>query len=421
MAKTEKVTKTVIKGEKNPDHLLIEESAALDKKNGKNRTFFNKKNIFFLVLFFAISLTLLALTIVFILNINFSQLIASIKIGFGEELGALWFILLIFYFVFIGFSVYAVVWPRLVKLGYKIPQWEYWLFGLTISFFRATTPVMFSDPYFIFWLKTKGVPTSRATSILFSNTLIWQIVQFGVTFPSFIMVLITRAPLLTNPSGISAFVLLCAGITIDAFSIAFMFMLNMSKNIHYFMSRCFNWVKQKLHMQYHTKEETKEKYKNKAVMKEHFIEYMKDWKTTLIVFGVFIVGELILYFAVNWALYFVPTYQEEAVTYYSTFDFWQTFNCANVTFTANRLNFIAPNGEGSLQFLLSTFLVNLGHFNFKGPIPDDPSKAISSIVNNAILVWRIFGAYLPALFGLGALIGLTTIQARRYKNSHKAK
>ncbi|XQP55693.1 MAG: hypothetical protein ACOQNY_02695 [Mycoplasmoidaceae bacterium] len=418
MAKTEKVKKTVIKGEKNPDHLLIEESAAFDNKNGKNKTFFDKKKIFFLILFFVLSIALLALTIVFILDINFVKLFESMKQGFGEELGALWFILLLCYFFFIGFSIYAGVWPRLAKLGYKIPQWEYWLFGLTISFFRATTPVMFSDPYFIFWLKTKGVPTSRATSILFSNTLLWQIVQFGVTFPSFVMVLISRDALLTNPAGMSAFILLCAGIIIDAFSIAFMILLNMSKNIHYFMSRCFNWVKQKLHMQYHTKEETKEKYKNKAVMKEQFIEYMKDWKTTLLILGILIVGELILYFAVNWALFFMSTYNADGQVYNSTFNFWQAFNCANVTFTANRLNFIAPNGEGSLQFLLSTFLVELGGFKIT-PVPGDVKEITTGIVNNAILVWRVFGAYLPALFGLGALIGLTTIQARRYKKHHK--
>ncbi len=411
------------KGNKKPSglskNLPIEKVAdqkSIEVKAAQNKTFFTKKNTFFLILFFVLSIALLVLTIKFILNIDFVALIDSITHGFSEQFGPLWFTLLLIYFIWIPFSIYAGVWPRLKKLGYHIPQWEYWLFGFTIAFLRATTPPMFSDPYFIFWLKTKGVPTSRATSVLFSNTLLWQIVQFTVTLPSFIVILVFRENLLNNPEGLSSFIFLCAGMTIDAFSIAFMFLMNMSKNVHYGLSSVFNWIKKKLHMKYHTKAEVKMKYKDKATLKSEFIEYMKDWKSTAIILGILIFSELILYFAVNWSLYFVKNYVQDGIIYNTSFSFWMTFNCANVTFTANRLNFIAPNGEGSLQFFLSTFLTRVGGFTIDQPI-EDPKPIVKAVVDNAILVWRIFGSYLPALFGLGTLIALSTIQAKRYKHN----
>ncbi len=407
MASTSKISKTV-KVDKNedPNHKMIEESIT---KPEKNKGFFTRRNIFLLILFFILSITLLALTIVFILKIDFSNLWHSMSLGFGDKLGGLWFTLLLFYFVWTIFSVFAMVMPRLNKLGYKIPLWEYWLFGLTISFFRATTPVLFSDPYFVFWLKTKGVPTSRATSLIFSNTLFWQIIQFVVTLPSFIMVSILANELLSSPEGISSFAFLCAGMIIDVFSIVIMFMLNMSKNIHYALSRAFNWVKMKLHMKYHTKQETIEKYKYRETIKRDFIEYLKDWKNTILIMVLLVLGEVITYLSVNLSLHFMRHYDSSTIT---SFNFGWAFNSANVTFTANRLNFIAPGGEGSLQFFLSTFLIKLGEFK-----PSEQPEVVKSVVNNAILVWRTFASYLPALFGLCGLVGLTSIQVHRYKKN----
>lgn len=417
MAKTQKISKTVkIDKKPNPNQKMIEESAE-QADNNKTKGFFTKKKIILLILFLVLSITLLALTIKFILDINFSKLWSSMSLGFGDKLGVLWFCLLLIYFVWIIFSVFANVMPRLIRLGYKIPQYEYWLFGLTISFFRATTPVLFSDPYFIFWLKTKGVPTSRATSLLFTNTLFWQIVQFTVTLPSFIMVAINTDKLFLNPEGISAFSFLCAGIIIDVCCIALMIALNMSKNIHYALSRAFNWFKKKLHMKYHTKEETREKYKNRETIKRDFIDYLKDWRSTLLAFVMLVIGELFTYFAITWALYFMSIYDVGGETLlYASFNFGWAFNSANVTFTANRLNFIAPNGEGSLQFFLSTFLIRLGDFHTS---PTDDPTVVKGVVNNAILVWRTFAAYLPAVVGLCGLIGLTSLQVSRYKKNKK--
>lgn len=415
MAKKKKNNEIVKIKDESLNNKMIEEAA--NKSDKKEKEFFSKKKVLLLLLFVILSVTLLALTIKFILNIDFSKLWSSMSLGFTDSLGPVWFLLLIIYFVWSIFSVFTTIWPRLSKLGYKIPQWEYWLFGLTISFLRATTPALFSDPYFIFWLKTKDVPTSRATSILFSNTLFWQIIQFAVTLPSFIMVVINRAPLLSSPEGISSFTFLCAGIMVDTFSISLMVLMNMSKNIHYTLSRIFNWFKKKLHMKYHTKAEIIDKYKNKATMRRDFVEYMKDWKNTTLIFGSLVIAELFTYFAINWSLIFMSNYQTTSGIIKTSFDFGWGFNSANVTFTANRLNFIAPGGEGSLQFFLSTFLIRLGDF-----YPKDQPDVVKGVVNNAILVWRTFASYLPALVGLCGMIALTSVQINRYKkNKNVAK
>lgn len=421
-----KAKSKVVKTESNPNHKLIEEKAEESNKK-KDKGFFTVRNFVLISFFSIVAIAIIVCTVLFITPIQWDKLGETIASGFVTKIGILWFVLLIFYFAYSIFTNYATLWLRIRKLGYKIPQWEYWLYAAATSFLRAVTPTLFTDPYTIFWLKTHGISTSRATSLMFSNTLIWQIIQFTVTFPSFVMVLIYRDQMLytglaNNWEYILAFSLLCAGIVIDAFSIAFMVMLNLSKKMHSGMSKVFNWIKKKLHMKYHTKAEIEKKYKEQATIKRDFINYMKDWKTTILVFVTFTLNELVLYFAVVWALYFVKnvsyTVSDVAQNFVVTFSFGWAFNCANVTFTAARLAFLIPGGEGAQQWLLSRFLDQLGSPVFD-PVPtEDIKNEIQHIVsNNGILVWRVFGNYLPAFVGLAAMIGLTVKQVGQYKKN----
>lgn len=421
-----KTKSKAIKSETDPDYKLIEEKAE-ESNTKKKKGFFTARKVVLITFFTIIAIAIVVCTIMFITPIQWDKLGQTIASGFVTKIGILWFILLLFYFFYAIFTNYATLWLRIRKFGYKIPQWEYWLYAAATSFLRAVTPPLFSDPYTIFWMKTHGISTSRATSLIFSNTLVWQIIQFTVTFPSFVMVLIYRDSMLhtglvNNWEYVLAFSLLCAGVIIDVFSIAFMVMLNLSKKMHSGMSKIFNWTKKKLHMKYHSKAEIEKKYKEQATIKRDFINSMKDWKTTILVFITFIVNEIVLYSAVVWALYFVKNveYISENITqnYVVTFNFGWAFNCANVTFTAIRLAFLIPGGEGAQQWLLSRFLVRLGSPTFEPTPTEDIKNSIQHIVvNNGILVWRTFGNYLSALFGFGAIIGLTIKQTKQYKKN----
>lgn len=406
-------TKRTMKVESNPDHRLIEEST-IENNPKKGGNFFTTKKVVLMSLFFVLTIVILFLTIRFIMGVNFKQLASAVDRGFGEDLAALWLTLLISYIFYAIFCNFATFWIRLRKLGYKIPFWEYWLFGASYSFLKAITPILFSDPYALFWLKTKGISTSRATSLLFSNVLFWQIIQFLVTLPSFIIVLVNRNLLFDDPEGITAFTFLCLGIITDACCIAIMLMLNLSKKMHSGLSKIFNWFKKKFHMKYHSKAEIEEKYKNQATIKRDFIGYLKDWKTTSLLISIYVVNELYTYFAVCWSLYFVQFQMVGSTLFEMTFDFWGAFNSANVCFTANRLNFITPNGEGSIQALLYVYLDKIGNLNVI-EVNGANASVKESGINNSILLWRMFNAYFPAILGLMCMVGLTTKQVRDYK------
>lgn len=405
------------------------ENSVIDSETKKDKTPFSRKNIVLLILFIAISIAILAVTIIFVLDIKFNDLFNAIKLGFTTQLGALWFVLLLAYFAYSIAMNYTTLWVRMRKWGCKVSQLEYWLFASAVSFIRAVTPPLFSDPYTLFWMKTKGIPTSKATSLIFTNTLFWQITQFLVSFPSFVMILISRDLLLGSWDSTLAFSLLCAGIGIDVICIVFMLLLCMSKTIHYSLSRIFNWFKKKLHMKYHTKAEIAQKYKERATIKRDFIEYLKDWKVSLITLSFFAINEIFVYLAVALSIKFVPfaSFSDETLglsTYKVNFDIGWVFNCANATFKANRLNIFIGGGAGTLEWFLSIFLVKMANFNFEcisgtAPDPLPTFELAKSTSGNAILIWRTFGAYLPAVVGLPCLIGMTAKQIREYKSKKK--
>lgn len=420
MAKTQKIGKTV--KIVNDDRKIIEADDIQSDKKVKSP--FTKRNIILLILLLAVSITLVILTILLILKIDFSKLFESMSNGFKQQLGWMWFLLLLIFAVYSVFMHYATLWIRIRKWGFKISHWEYWLFATTIAFLKAVMPVLFSDPYTIFWLKTKGIPTSKCTSLMFSNTLLWQICQFAVSFPSFVMILIFRDKILVGWEGYLAFSCLCIGVIIDVFCIAIMTLMCFSKRTHYALSLIFNWFKKKLHMKYHTKSQIADKYKEKATIKRDVIEFFKDWKTTIVIFVVFVINELVLYFAVAWALYFIQHASYEGVTYVVGFNLGWAFNSAVAALKANRLNFILPGQEGSIEFLLKRFLLNFGGWQIDGPqpIPQPTQEALEqTVATNSILIWRSFNNYFPAVIGMGSMIGLTTQQIVSYKNKKKNK
>ncbi len=394
------------------------------QQKGKQASPFTTKNIVILIFLFIVSIALIAVTIVFVMGINFPKLFETIANGFAFKTGIVWFVLLIFILFYCIFMNYATLWVRIRKWGFKIPQWEYWIFAAAVSFLRAVTPVVFSDPYTLFWLKTKGIPTSKCTSLLFSNTWFWLLSHFIVSFIPFVMVMVYRGKILGDPQGISTFIFMCAGVAIDFFNIAIMSILCFWKQAHYTLSSIFNWVKKKLHMKYHTKAQIAAKYKNRATIKNDVIRFLKDWKTTAWVFVIFIINEIMFYFAIAISMYFVQyvTYAPNEV-YKVGFSFGWAFTCACMAMKANRLNFIAPGGEGTIEFFFYNLLLKFSNWNIS-PVP--PSQEIwnaltQNVTWNSILVWRTFTNFAPAFIGMGCMVGLTAKQIVNYNRKRKTR
>ncbi|MCQ3914930.1 MAG: hypothetical protein MJ201_04175 [Mycoplasmoidaceae bacterium] len=91
-------------------------------------------------------------------------------------------------------------------------------------------------------MKTQGVSTSRATSIIFSNAFIWQCAALLIHIPSFIIIMLKANILISmlGAGGMTLVVLMGIGIFIDVVGVLVMILLCFSKKAHYVVSSIFN-------------------------------------------------------------------------------------------------------------------------------------------------------------------------------------
>jgi uncharacterized membrane protein YbhN (UPF0104 family) len=70
-----------------------------------------------------------------------------------------------FFIKFFQISVPYMV--RLKKLGIKVPLKESILYYLTTAFLSAISPsILLTEPYTMFWLRTRGITTAQATALV---------------------------------------------------------------------------------------------------------------------------------------------------------------------------------------------------------------------------------------------------------------
>lgn len=403
MSKTTQNKTSKIDKDNNLPTQTIEEKA-------ESKSFFTKRNVIIIILTSLLSIGLLALTIKFILNIDWANFVISFKTGVTVHLGWLWLTVLIL-FVFVNFVYNSLpTYIRLRKLGIHASPAQWILFSLSISFFKAVTPSNFVyDPYTIFWMKTQGVTTSRATSTMFSNGLLWQAVELLVHIPSYIIVMTRLNDVLATDYGTSLtwIIMMNVGIFVDVFGVLFMLLLCFSRRAHYVMSSIFNRVKKAFKMKYHTKAEIEEKYKNRAVIRQDSINYFKDWKNTLLIVLIFAAFDLIVFFTINPALFLVNNDGKY------TFNAVSVFNATNMAFNANRIN-ILPGQFVGLESCLVTFLHGIGGIN------GGSFGAQEQFLKQGIFVFRLFLTFFTCLIGLvgfGVLTGLQVGSFRKDKGS----
>lgn len=391
-----------------PNHKLLEEST-IDEK-GKANAFLSKKNIIIAIVAFLVSIIVLVLTFLFILRVNWGSLFKSMGEGFAHNVGYLWFFLLIVMMIFMTTNYWLPMWIRFKEAHIKIPFVDYLVFCLTMSFFKATTPINFvQDPYALYWMRQHGLTVSRATSIWFSNMFFWNVGHLLITIPTVALAFVQTKSLLSgNPWEVTVYILLIVGFVFDILGIGFAVLMATSKWVHYFLSKVFNWFKKKFHKPYHTKEQIAEKYRAKATIKKDFINDLKDWKGSLPIMLMFALCDVLTYASMGWGMLFVQYINGEKIS----FDFWQAFNFCSAATCANKIAFIIPNGEGTMQAILQVFLNKMG---WTSGIPEQHTI----VVNNGIMVWRSFSSYFPAILGLGGVITVIVQEIRKRKNKSK--
>lgn len=367
-------------------------SKAISETNSKNnKGFVTKRNIIIVTVGLIVSLIIMILTIKFALGgaKTIAELWPAMGDGFAKGIGFLWFGLLLIFLCCNIIKNSLTLIPRIKKLGIKISSVDYFLFAATIAFFQAVTPATFvTDPYCIYWLKKHGINTSRSAGIVTSNSFVWQIAHLVAVLPAFVIGMVNFNAITSDDWGKATMFAIFFGMGMNIFGLAFNYLICTSKRLHYRVSCIFNWFKKKLHMKYHTKPEIVLKYKEKAVLKKDFFDFMKQWKVSLRVLAYFVIADLLVFISIGFSLEFVNSDN-------LSFNFMTSYTAGALTNDANKILTIIPNAELTTGPMLALLLQRLG-----GWAPGTSSDDIQTITDTAVLLWRMFCAYIPALIGL---------------------
>lgn len=369
--------------------------------HSETKNLFSTRNIIILCVLFAVMIGLIIYAALGLLQINFNEMFNTIgKTLSSGGLGGLWLTLLIFFPFIKSFYFSFVYFIRLKEDKIKVSMWEWLFFGGCFLFITSIVPLALGGPmYALFWLKTKGYDTAKATALSMTTGLIGWLMQIIITWPSFIYI--------STFSGINdiwnVYWLVVLGIILDMVVTACIFAILFTKKINFWLSYVFNTIKKWLKVSYHTKDQIWKKYYKDETLRRHaYYYFVTKWKGTLAIFAINFVYCFSLYGEVYCGFALVATPAE-----FAQIDFITLFSCTNITITAN--NFIPlPGGEGTTQLVLTALLSATG-LNLN----DD-----SSTIAYTIMTWRSFTFYLPLVI---SSIGFGTMIYRHTKNFKKNK
>jgi len=374
------------------DNLLNDKNIEnFNNDQGQKEIFFTKKRILLGLLFSSFSIIFIVLLSVFAFGINFDSIITLIKLGAknsGLPLTIFFFFLIFLFPIFNVLSRIFTIKKRLYSISSIRIKWYEWVSFNFISIFIATiTPFAIgSEPYSVFWFKSKGVSINDISVIIASNGLLNSFTQILITWPSFFVIASQYSAYSVDPFWLLAFWLGFTGLIFDLMGFLVWWFLGYSRRVHFAINFVLNFIKRKLKMSYHTKDEIYEKFRTNAIFKKQFIALLKDYKITtfIILIGLF------------WNIFFYSTLlvcfrliQDKSIN----IDYFNLFNYVNVATTAN--NWVpVPNGEGTLQMLITWFISpDIANTN-----PNLPSNIQwQNYSNNGIFIWRFCTSYLPVM------------------------
>lgn len=290
------------------------------------------------------------------------------------------------------------------------------MYATTISFLTAVTPANFiTDPYTIFWLKTHGISTSKASALTVCNDLLWEISQLLITLPSLIWIITKWSYLFGSQAndvngGLIVFILMLIGISVNFIALAFMLITGFSRKLHYWIAQIFNRTKKILKLSYHTKQQTYQTYVIEAKLQKEFLSILKLWNTTIITLLIVMINEIYLYFTIILSLQYMSGWNANPFNI-NTSNWLRIFNIANVTTTANRFVPL-PGGELSIEWIMQELMSS----KIGGLPENDDTK---HLIDNSIMIWRCWSSYFPAAIGIFGFSSLTISQIKQCRLKHK--
>ena len=376
----------------NSDNLLNNENIENFNNNQINKErFFTKKRIIIGIFLSIFSITFISLLSIFAFDINFNEIGTLFNKGienWGLSIALVFFFLL---FIFTFYSMWAKIFvlkKRLYSTSSIRIKWYEWIsFAAVSTFIAVITPFAIgSEPYNIFWFKSKGVPISDISVIVASNGFLNSLSQIIITWPSFFIIASDYSAFSSNSFWLAAFWLGFMGLIFDLLGFLMWGFLGYSRRVHFWVNYIFNFFKKKMKMNYLTKDEIYEKFRTNAIFKKQFVSLFKDYKITSMVIIIGLFWNIFFYSTLLLAFLLI---QDRSIH----MDYFNLFNYVNVATTAN--NWVPiPGGEGTLQMLLTWFITPDMIASNPG-LPADTDWTTFS--NSGIFIWKFATSYIPTL------------------------
>lgn len=388
----------------------------MNENQKKETTFFTKRNTFFLILFFCLSVLILFLTFWFVLNINWQSLHDAFIVGITSPIGITFLIIIIAFHVGNKIPWAYSISLRLKQSNIVIKKSEYISHIMIVSFISLISPIpMITSAYVIYWLRHVGIKMSDAVAYGFFANFIGSITGIIVSLPAWIWVLINTNTIWNYDGGPGiwlftygkiTYLLTFWGMGVYIIALLLQFSLGYSKKIHYFLSRTWNTIKKILHLEYHTKEQTQKQYLQDAHMKHLFISYFRNKKLLTQLLAINIIGEIIGYVMVLLAFAYVNVGENNL----GNIDYWKMFNVINIASTAN-IMIPLPGGNGSYQIILQTLMATIGGVNMGNPPDFRPESIAMKFINNGITI----NTLIATIFSSLGIIWLTIFAIQEFK------
>lgn len=357
-----------------------------DFNNNLVEPFFTKKRIIIFSISTALLIAFIALTVVYLFDINFNAIGQLISESYNNNnLFFLWFFMLLtFPIFFILWRIY-IYWYKLKKDGIRIKWYDWLCFSCMGAFLNAITPFAIgNEPYTIFWLRSHGVSVKRAAVIVASTGIFGSFIQVLITWPSFFIISASYSADL-GTEYLTAYWFGFTGLTLDLLALVFYWLLSYSRKAHVICNRIWHFIRRKFKMSYKTVDEIKHEFFVQASFKKEFMAELKDVKFSIILVVGNLVWNLLFYVALIFSFLLLNPGLE--------LNYFDIFNYTNVAITAN--NFIPiPGGEGTIQFTIRNFMLqDIGN----NVLSDSQWKVF---IDNSVFIWRLFTSYVLSFLGL---------------------
>ncbi len=347
--------------------------------------FFNPKKITIMTISGIVFLSVLIMTFIF-LKIDIGYIFSCI----GREIKrnnafALLVVVLLMFPVTKYLSTMVYLKPRMRRLGLEISGQEYFFLFLKIITINTITPFATgSEPYVIYWMKSRGADIEDANAISLIGTVFASVTEILITIPSFIYISAFYGTVTRTALGMTIYWFVFAGLCVNFIILSFFLTVGHSNKVHVWISMLSNFILRKLGRKYLTKEEILQKYKVDNAFKKRFTKELKEWKLNLAIICFNALCTCTLYVCVFASLSLIgvvkPTWANSNYL----------FNITNVAITAN--NFIPiPGAEGTIQVTIITLSSLFSDLNLVG-------DRVLYDITQGIGLWRIFTNYIPLIF-----------------------